>query len=109
MASSASLDELLAPTADLASAGLAGGAASAAGGGGLVAAHVIGRGGSSSSWATTMLAGGVEWSATGRKGASLADLGGLGGPGTQLARRRATSRLHEMLFSPTYPSSLGCH
>ena len=39
---------------------------------GSTATAVHGEGGSSSGWATTFLAGGIEWSATGLQGASLA-------------------------------------
>jgi hypothetical protein len=68
------------------------------------AVAVVGRGGASSGWATTMLAGGVEWSATGRKGASLLDVtSSRGAPGVEAARQRAASRLREMLFSASWP------
>ena len=68
------------------------------------AVAVVGRGGASSGWATTMLAGGVEWSATGRKGASLLDVtSSRGAPGVEAARQRAASRLREMLFSGSWP------
>ena len=76
--------------------------ADAVAGAGAVA--VVGRGGASSGWATTMLAGGVEWSATGRKGASLLDVtSSRGAPGVEAARQRAASRLREMLFSASWP------
>ena len=76
--------------------------ADAVAGAGAVA--VVGRGGASSGWATTMLAGGVEWSATGRKGASLLDVtSSRGALGVEAARQRAASRLREMLFSGSWP------
>jgi cell division protein ZapE len=64
--------------------GLAGGAASGV--------SVSGAGGSSGR--STTMVGGVEWSATGRVGASLAHLGG--GNFARAASPRAHSRLHQM-------------
>jgi len=56
--------------------------------------QVVGEGGSSSSYATTYIGKGVEWSATGRKGVSLAELSGLHDTGFSF--ERAISRLTEM-------------
>ena len=56
--------------------------------------HVSGDGGSSGR-STTMI-GGIEWSATGRSGASLAHLGRGGGSFAAAAAPRAASRLAQM-------------
>lgn len=55
---------------------------------------VKGEGGSSSGMSTTYLSGGVEWSATGRQGVSLAELSGL--QDTAFSFERCRSRLVEM-------------
>ena len=65
------------------------------------ATAVHGHGGASSSWSSTFLADGTEWSATGRLGVSLAALSGL--QDAAFARRRAASRLTEMLANPAWP------
>ena len=70
---------------------------------GSTATAVHGEGGSSSGWATTFLAGGVEWSATGLQGASLAALSST--HVHDLGRRRAASRLAEMLLSASYEAA----
>jgi protein AFG1 len=64
------------------------------GGGGGATLSVRGEGGSSSGFATTFIGQGVEWSATGRKGVSLAELSGL--QDTGFSFQRAVSRLIEM-------------
>jgi len=105
-------DELFAQLAEQAAAGAPEGAdmdemqrlalAGAAGGGGeggarRFEAHVVGEGGSSSAFATTMIGRpgeAFEWSATGRKGASLGDVSALAD--TLFAQRRTASRLVEL-------------
>lgn len=54
--------------------------------------HIVGEGGASGR--STLMIGNVEWSATGRMGASLASL--AGGSFTKKATLRAVSRLLEM-------------
>lgn len=56
---------------------------------------VRGHGGSSGRYSTTYVGPGVEWSATGRKGVSLAELSGLHDAGFSF--ERAISRLIEMM------------
>lgn len=70
------------------------------GGGALTASGISVSGAGGASGRSTTMVGGVEWSATGRLGASLAHLASNGGSFACIAAPRAASRLRQMTRMP---------